>query len=248
MKFILEVIGFSIEACIKAQSAGANRIELCDNPHEGGTTPSYGFIKAARKNLHINLFPIIRPRGGDFFYSEDEFEMIQTDVEVCKNIGCDGVVIGALTKNGKVDKKRCGSLVDKAYPLSVTFHRAFDRTADPFEALEDIIEIGCERILTSGQRPSATEGASLIKQLIEKADDRIIIMPGSGVRADNVIELARKTGATEFHTSARKVLTTNMDYANPQMKETLESISVDEGEVKKIIKLLSEFQNNSITS
>ncbi|MEP6594772.1 MAG: copper homeostasis protein CutC [Ginsengibacter sp.] len=243
MKFILEVIGFSIEACVTAQSAGANRIELCDNPYEGGTTPSYGFIKTARQKLHILLYPMIRPRGGDFIYNDDEFNIMKTDINICKNLGCDGVVIGVLTSNGKVDKKRCSSLVECAYPLGVTFHRAFDRTVDPFEALEDIIEIGCERILTSGQRPTASEGASLIRDLVEKADERIIIMPGSGVKADNVANLAESTNAVEFHTAARKILDSKMDYKKPEMNESLELISVDGDEVKKIVKQLSHLKS-----
>lgn len=225
----IEVIGFTIESCEVAQSAGASRIELCDNPADGGTTASYGFIKAARKKLQIELFPIIRPRGGDFFYSDDEFEIMKTDVKLCKELGCDGVVIGMLTKDNKVDKKKSSSLVELAYPLGVTFHRAFDRTADPFEALEDIIEIGCERILTSGQKVNALDGAELIKQLIEKANDRIIIMPGSGVRSDNILQIAETTGATEFHSSARKQLETR--------------ISVDEEEIKKMLASLRGVQN-----
>lgn len=225
MNFIIEVIGFTIEGCIVAQQAGADRIELCDNPADGGTTASYGFIKAAREKLQVDLFPIIRPRGGDFFYSDDEFEIMKSDVKLCKQSGCDGIVIGMLTEDNKVDIRRCSLLVEYAYPLGVTFHRAFDRTADPFEALEDIVDVGCERILTSGQKPTAPEGTELIKQLIEKANERIIIMPGSGVRADNIIAIAEATGAVEFHTSARI--------------QNDDEISVDVNEVKEIIKKLA---------
>ena len=217
----LEIIGFTIEGCLIAENAGAHRIELCDNPADGGTTASYGFIKAAREKLRIELFPIIRPRGGDFFYSDEEFEIMKTDVKLCKELGCDGVVIGMLTNKNKVDKKKCSQLVELAYPLGVTFHRAFDRTIDPFEALEDIMEIGCERILTSGQKQDALEGADLIKQLINKADDRIIIMPGSGVKSDNIVQIAETTGAVEFHSSAR------VQFEN--------KISVDENEVKMML-------------
>lgn len=224
MNYKLEVIGFTIEGCMIAQKAGAHRIELCDNPADGGTTASYGFVKAAREKLQIELFPIIRPRGGDFFYSEDEFTIIKNDVRVCKELGCDGIVIGILTKDGKVDKKKCSLLVEYVYPLGVTFHRAFDRTVDPFEALEDIIDIGCERILTSGQMPTAFEGAELIKQLIGKADDRIIIMPGSGVRADNIIEIAEATGAVEFHTSARIELENKISVDDSEIKMMLASL------------------------
>jgi copper homeostasis protein len=226
MNFTLEVIGFTIEGCEIAQAAGANRIELCDNAADGGTTASYGFIKAAREKLQIELFPIIRPRGGDFFYSDDEFEIMKSDVKLCKELGCDGVVIGMLSVDKKVDKRRCGMLVDLAYPLSVTFHRAFDRTTDAFEALEDIIEIRCERILTSGQKPTAFEGPALIKQLIKQAEERIIIMPGSGVRSDNIVAIAESTGAVEFHSSAKI--------------ETEGKISVDKEEVQAMIAALQK--------
>lgn len=235
MKFLLEVIGFNIESCILAQDAGAQRIELCDNPGEGGTTPSYGFIKAARKNLHIDLYPIIRPRGGDFFYSDAEFEVMIADVKICKELGCDGVVIGILHADGTVDQERCRQLVALAYPMGVTFHRAFDRVNDASQALEDIIEIGCERILTSGLVPNALDGAEAIAALIKQADERIIIMPGSGVRADNIIELAKKTDAVEFHTSARVNIDSKMDYTNEAMKENLKSVSADADEIKNII-------------
>ncbi len=249
----LEVIGFTIEGCIAAQSAGADRIELCDNPGEGGTTPSYGFIKSARQKLQIELFPIIRPRGGDFLYSDTEFEIMKTDVKLCKQLGCDGVVIGMLNADGTIDKKRCSRLVELAYPLGVTFHRAFDRTKKPHltspkgrdlepdnlefysQALEDVIEIGCERILTSGLQPTALEGAETIAALIKQAGERIIIMPGSGIRSDNIIAIAQKTGATEFHTSARIFTGSKMSYTNERMKEELKSVAVDENEVKKII-------------
>lgn len=242
----LEVIGFNVQSCIIAQSCGAYRIELCDNPNEGGTTPSYGFIKAAREKLQIELYPIIRPRGGDFLYNEDEFEIMKTDVMICKELGCDGVVIGILQADGTVDKARCKQLVELAYPLGVTFHRAFDRVNDASQALEDIIEIGCEKILTSGLRPTALEGAETIATLIKQADERIMIMPGSGVRSANIIELAEKTGATEFHTSARINMESRMIYSNEWMKESLRSVTVDADEVKKIIELLHQQKKNTI--
>lgn len=236
----LEVIGFNIESCSLAQAAGAHRIELCDNPGEGGTTPSYGFIKAARKNLQINLFPIIRPRGGDFLYTDAEFDIMKSDIKICKEFGCDGVVIGILNPDGTVDKKKCSQLIELAYPLGVTFHRAFDRVNDSSQALEDIIEIGCERILTSGLQPNALDGAKLIASLIKQADERITIMPGSGVRSDNIIELANKTGAKEFHSSARINIESKMEYLNAAMKEKLQSVSVDVEEIKKMAGLISQ--------
>lgn len=203
MSLKLEVIGFTIDDCIKAQEAGVHRIELCDNVAEGGTTPSYGFIKAAREKLDIELYVMIRPRGGDFNYSKEEYEIMKEDIKVCKQLGCDGIVLGILTDKGEVDKARCSNLIELSYPMGVTFHRAFDRTADPFKAIEDIIDIGCERILTSGQKNTADEGAELIASLIKKADDRIIIMPGAGVRSDTILSIAEKTIAREFHSSAR---------------------------------------------
>ena len=242
MIFSLEVIGFNFESCVAAQAAGAHRIELCDNPGDGGTTPSYGFIKAAREILSIELYPIVRPRGGDFLYSAAEFEIMKTDVQLCKELGCDGVVIGMLQADGSVDKQRCKQLVDIAYPLGVTFHRAFDRVSDPFKALEDIIETGCERILTSGQKPTAGEGAEMIKALIEQADDRIIIMPGSGVRSGNIVDIATQTGATEFHTSARIFTESKMKFINEEMKENLHSVFIDSEEVKRMIELLMQLK------
>jgi len=231
----LEIIAFNITSCIRAQSAGASRIELCDNPADGGTTPSFGFIKAAREQLRIPLYCMIRPRGGDFLYSDEEIAIMKKDVAVCKELGCDGVVFGLLNADGAVDIKNTAELVRLAYPMGVTFHRAFDRVKDPESALEVIIETGCERILTSGLKPTAPEGAELIARLIKDADDRIIIMPGSGVRSGNIMELAKKTGATEFHSSARMKLDSRMNYSNAAMKENLASMTVDEQEIKNLI-------------
>ena len=240
---VLEVIGFNIQSCQIAQDAGADRIELCDNPGEGGTTPSYGFIKAARKILQLQLYPIIRPRGGDFLYSAEEFDIMKTDIAICKELGCDGVVLGMLNKEGSIDKKRCSQLVALAYPMGVTFHRAFERCANPFEALEDIIEIGFERILTSGQQPTALEGAHFINELIRQADDRIIIMPGSGVRSTNLAEIAQKTGATEFHSSARIWIASAMEFFNHEMQEELQTVITDAEEVRKLREAIDQHFN-----
>jgi copper homeostasis protein len=239
MNFKLEVIAFNIESCVLAQQSGAHRIELCDNSAEGGTTPSIGMIKAARAKVDIELFPIIRPRGGEFFYTVDEFDIMKEDILQCKNIGCDGVVIGLLHLDGTVDKTRTSQLVNLAYPMSVTFHRAFDRTNDPFKALEDIIDCGCERILTSGQQPTASEGIELINALIRHADDRIIIMPGSGLRSDNISSIAKQSGAVEFHSSARMISDSRMNFNNPTMKELLKTVVLDAAEVSKMATLLS---------
>jgi len=212
MSIQLEICCFNLSSAVIAQQAGAHRVELCASPGEGGTTPSPGVISTARERLHIALYPIIRPRGGDFLYSDDEFRVMLKEVEFCKKAGCNGVVLGILKPDGSVDKQRCARLVELAYPLGVTFHRAFDWTANPFEAMEDIISIGCERILTSGQRPAAIEGAALINELVREADERISIMPGSGVRSSNITELVEKTDAGEYHTSARVLQASRMEF------------------------------------
>lgn len=216
-KITLEICAASVASCIAAQEGGADRIELCDNLLEGGTTPSYATIALAREKVNILLYPIIRPRGGDFLYDDLEFEIMKKDIQLCKQLGCDGVVIGLLTAEGKIDIPRTKELVNLAWPLGVTFHRAFDMTDDPFQALEDIIETGCERILTSGQRNIAIEGASLIAELVNKADGRIIIMAGSGVRANTIADLVKTTQAREYHTTAKAYIDSLMQYRNPNV-------------------------------
>lgn len=242
IRYKVEIIAFTIEACSVIAEAGANRIELCANPAEGGTTPSYGMIKSAREAAGISLFPIIRPRGGDFLYSDAEFRIIEEDVKLCKQLGCDGVVLGLLHKDGSIDVKRTARLVEIAYPMEVTFHRAFDHCRDPFEALEQLIKIGCNRILTSGQKPLATEGAALLAELVEKAADRIIIMPGSGVRPDNIAALAQKTGAVEFHSSLRTRMPSAMDYRQPAFhtyEEDYSHITTDAEAIRLLIQQLN---------
>ena len=195
----LEIIGFNIESCIAAQEASGNKIwSVAITLQKAVPLPSYGFIKAARKRNSVELYVMIRPRGGDFFYSDEEFEIMKADIEMCKQSGCDGVVIGLLKKDGSVDKKRCRELVALAYPLGVTFHRAFDRTKDPFAALEDIIETGCERILTSGQQPKAVDGAHIIKELIIKAfTTGLSLCRVQGVNAENIISIAENTSGAK---------------------------------------------------
>jgi len=217
MSIVLEICAASVASCIAAQEGGAQRIELCDNLLEGGTTPSYATIALAREKVSIALYPIIRPRGGDFLCDDLEFEIMKKDIEVCKQLGCDGIVIGLLTVDGKVDKERCKVLVELAWPMGVTFHRAFDMTEDPMQALEDIIDIGCERILTSGQRNTAMEGVSLLRELVQQADGRIAIMVGAGVRSTNIEALINETGATEFHTTAKGFVESKMQYRNPDV-------------------------------
>lgn len=215
--FTLEICAASVASCIAAEDGGANRIELCDNLLEGGTTPSHGTIAVARDKVKIDLYTIIRPRGGDFLYTDLEFEVMIKDIERCKQLGCNGVVIGILTPDGRIDKQRCKLLTELAWPMGVTFHRAFDMTDNPFEALEDIISIGCERILTSGSRSTAVEGAPLLKDLLERANDRIAIMAGSGVRSGNIAQLIKATRIMEYHTTAKAYEESKMIYRNPNV-------------------------------
>lgn len=236
----LEVIAFNISCCYEIERSGAHRIELCANPHEGGTTPSAGFIDAARKKVSIELFPIIRPRGGNFLYSEDEYEVIKADVMYCRDAGCDGIVTGLLQQDGRVDKQRISEIVRIADPMEVTFHRAFDRTPDAFAAMEDILNAGCTRILTSGLQPTAHDGRNLLRELVERAKSRIIIMPGSGIRSSNIREIATLTGATEFHSSARKISEDSMHYINNNLSDPQGHAVVDAGEVINMLKALNQ--------
>ena len=212
-----EICANSVASCIAAQEGGADRVELCSGIPEGGTTPSFGMIRKARVSIDIGLNVIIRPRGGDFLYTSDELEEMVHDIRVAKELGADGLVFGCLTKEGNVDKEAMSILMEAAEGLPVTFHRAFDHSADPFKAIEDIIELGCARILTSGCRPTALEGAPLLAQLVEKAGDRIIIMPGCGVKENNIAEIARLSGAREFHFSARESVESGMTFRNPEV-------------------------------
>lgn len=231
---ILEIAVFNISSALLASKAGADRIELCENPVEGGTTPSYGTLKIAREKISIPVFPIIRPRGGDFLYSEEEFAVIKKDIALCKELGFEGIVTGLLHADGSIDTKRTQQLVSLAYPMELSFHRAFDRAKDPMQALEDIIASGCTRILTSGQTPDAFNGKELIRQLVEKAGSRIIIMPGSGVRSNNIKELATYTGAVELHSSARISTASAMEFSQAGMKEKSENTSVDVEEIRRM--------------
>jgi copper homeostasis protein len=214
---ILEACVNSAISAIEARKGGAGRVELCENLHDGGTTPSAGSIRFARKNLHIGLFVMIRPRGGDFLYSDDEFEIMQEDIRMAKVSGADGVVSGILLPDGSVDMKRMKVLVEDARPMGFTFHRAFDMTADPFAAMEDLIKLGIDRILTSGQQPTAPQGAALIKELILRAAGRIIIMPGSGIREHNAADLVRFTGAEELHIHLEKQEQGGMNFRQPSV-------------------------------
>ena len=237
-KVILEIAVFSVEAALNAISAGADRIEFCENPNEGGTTPSYGSLKTLSALTTIPVFPIIRPRGGDFLYTEAEYACIKADLLMVKELGYPGAVIGLLNADGTIDKERTTELVKLAAPMQITFHRAFDRCNDPIKGLEDIIETGCIRILTSGQVPNIEDAIPTVKLLVEKAAGRIIILPGSGVRASNCQAIINETGAVEIHSSARKAIASQMKHNANSMQENMISMGVDENEVKAMLAAL----------
>ncbi|MDB5208611.1 MAG: copper homeostasis protein CutC [Flavisolibacter sp.] len=235
VNYIIEIATADFITTQSAVQGGADRIELCAALTEGGTTPSYGTIKKCREVFAIELFPIVRPRGGDFLYTDEEYEIILQDVRLCKDLGCDGVVIGMLKRDGTLPVRKTAKLIAEAYPMDVTFHRAFDRCAEPFEAMEQLIQIGCTRILTSGQQPAAPQGIDLIANLIKAANARIVIMPGSGVRKENIKEIAQRTGAVEFHSSLRSKQRSGMEFIHPAFEKSEESYSnaaIDVEEVK----------------
>jgi copper homeostasis protein len=207
-----EVCVDSIAGIRAAREADAERVELCANLLEGGTTPSLGTILVARKVADIKLHVMIRPRGGDFLYDEDEIATMEADIASAKSAGVDGVVFGVLTRDGRVDRETTERLIARARPVSVTFHRAFDMTPEPLIALETLIELGVDRILTSGQEPTAYEGAERIAELIKAAVDRVIILPGGGINARNVARIAAVTGASEIHFAARVPATSAMRF------------------------------------
>ena len=213
----IEIVVYNIESALKAQEGGADRIELCDNPGEGGTTPSAGVIELVRQNLNIDVYVMIRPRGGDFFYSNYEFHAMKRDVVQCQRLSVDGVVFGILNADGTIDKKRCQELIGRARPLKVTCHRAFDMTRDPFEALEDCIAVGFDRILTSGREPQAGQGASLIGELVKKAAGRITIMAGSGVNEETVEGIVTQSRVSDIHFSATTSRNSAMQYVQSKI-------------------------------
>ncbi len=210
MNFKTEICADSVESAINAQLAGADRVELCDNLPEGGTTPGFGTITSARQNLDIDLNVIIRPRGGDFLYTGIEYDIMRRDIEVCGEAGINGVVFGILSTGGAIDVDRTAKLVELATPMQVTFHRAFDMCNDPVQGLEDVIASGASRLLTSGQKNVCRDGMELIRQLVVQAGERIIVMPGSGIDETNAALIATTTRAREYHLSGRKTIDSRM--------------------------------------
>ncbi|MNK03464.1 Copper homeostasis protein CutC [compost metagenome] len=242
----LEICANSIESAIAAEKGGADRIELCANLGEGGTTPSYGQIKWCVENLQLEVWPLIRPRGGDFLYTTAEFENILEDISVCKQIGCDGVVTGLLNSNGSIDEERCKQIISAAFPMPVAFHRAFDMSNDLNKTLETIIDLGFVRILTSGGKENAEVGANEIAKLILQASERIEIMPGAGINADNLTKIARITGAKSFHTTAKSIVSSKMQFKNATSKmgnSNADEFNFEQTDVDKV-KVLKEILNS----
>lgn len=213
----LEICVDSVESVLAAQHAGADRVELCAGLIEGGTTPSLGMVQAVRQRASLGVMVIIRPRAGDFLYSSDEMEVMLADVAMARKAGADGVVIGCLTADGSIDRVGTRALIQAARPMQVTFHRAFDLCRDPLVALEEVIELGADRILTSGQENTVLEGVDLIRDLIRRAAGRTIIMPGGGITPRNVSRIIALTGATEIHMSCRRGVESGMTYRNSRV-------------------------------
>lgn len=213
---LIEVCVDSVESAVAAQEGGADRIELCDNLLEGGTTPSIGMIDVVRAQVKIPIHVLIRPRGGDFCYSDLEYAVMQRDIVTIGAQGVDGFVLGILTPEGDVDLVRTRALVEIARPRHITFHRAFDMSRNPQEALEALIGLGIERVLTSGQEPSALEGLAMINTLIQQARNRIIIMPGGGV-ARSLQQIVTASDVQEVHMSVNKQVESAMTYRNPRV-------------------------------
>ena len=240
----LEICVFSVESALSAQKAGADRVELCSGFTEGGLTPSAGTIRMVRKLLNIECYVMIRPRGGDFCYTNTEFEQMHHDIEYVKSCGADGVVLGALQPNGHVNIIRTREMVQHAAPLKVTFHRAFDLAANPFRAVDDLVVCGCRRILTSGQKAVAIEGLDAIKKIVSHAAGRIDIMAGSGVNPENASKLI-ETGVQALHFSAKKIYSGRMMYRNPEVPlmqteamSDYDLIGVDEGKIRKMVEMI----------
>ncbi|MCI0474443.1 MAG: copper homeostasis protein CutC [Ignavibacteria bacterium] len=244
----IEICVTNAESALKAQKAGADRIELCGNLLQGGITPGISAVEVIRKNLSIDMNVMVRPGEGDFLYNDYDFDIMLRDIRYFKKAGADGIVTGILKKDGSVDFERSRELVKIAKPMSATFHRAFDMTPDPYEALEKIIDCGFDRILTSGGKKSAWEGRKLIKGLIQKAGNRIIIMPGAGINDKNAVDIIDYTGANEIHLSAKIFTDSKMKFHNRSLSAKLSNItggyrnqSVNEKIIRKIRKITENY-------
>lgn len=246
-EYKLEICCFTVESALKAETFGADRIELCDNYREGGTTPSFGAVKIAVNTLKIPVNVIVRPRGGDFLYTSVEYDIIRQDVINIRESGANGVVIGFLKYNGEIDLEKTKEIVSLAKPMEVTFHRAFDMCRDPLTALEQLKETGITRILTSGAQNSVMEGIALLPELVKKAGDQISIMPGCGVNEETLEQLLTKTNAREFHSASKKFEDSKMEYINPNVSmggfgdvDEYQNVSVDGRKIEAMSQMLRE--------
>ncbi|MDR2083995.1 MAG: copper homeostasis protein CutC [Bacteroidales bacterium] len=235
--FLFEVCANSVESAINAQTGGADRIELCANLESGGTTPSYASIKLCKEKLTIPINVLIRPRNGDFLYTDLEFQEIISDIILCKELGVSGIVCGFLNSNGTIDIERTKKIVELTYPLSFTFHRAFDVSRNPFESLEDIISCGATRILTSGTSDKAINATEILSKLILQANQRIVIMPGSGINENNIIELHSKTKAKEYHFSGSATHHSEMEFQKNNI------ISTEKSDYSKTVSDVEKIRN-----
>ncbi len=213
----LEICIDSVESAVAAQAGGANRVELCSALFEGGLTPSAGLLETVREQIQIHVAAMIRPRGGDFCYDAAEVRIMERDIRLAKSLGADVIVLGLLNPDGTVDRENSKRLMDLARPLPVTFHRAFDMAREPYEALDVVLELGAERLLTSGQEKSAVEGMDLIAELVKRSGDRLIVMPGGGVTERNLKKILSHTGAREIHGSASASKESRMSHRNSRV-------------------------------
>lgn len=245
----VEICVDSLESAIAAERGGATRVELCSDLLEGGITPSAGLIATARKKISIGLHVMIRPRGGDFLYGDDEFDVMRRDVVMAKQLGADGVVFGLLDPDGNVDVQRTRQLVDLARPLKTTFHRAFDISADLGRALENVVEAGADRILTSGGAQTALEGSAVLSTLVECAKDRVIIMAGGGIDDQNVQVVLEKTGVREIHAALKTIVESPMKYRSQSISmgvaggSEYQRFVVPESKVVKLVRAVRPFES-----
>ncbi len=217
-RLLLEIACGSLGSALAAQAGGADRVELFADLAGGGTTPSHGTLAAARDRLHLPLFVLVRPRAGDFLYDEAEVDAMLADIRHCRALGCDGVVLGALTAEAVIDLPVCRELVAAAGDMQVTFHRAFDAVRDAHAALEDVVSLGCSRVLSSGGRASALLGADVLAERVAQANGRIRVMAGAGITAANIVEVVRGSGCGEFHASASRLRASRMNYRNDTLR------------------------------
>jgi len=231
---LLEICANSFQSAKNAQDAGAHRIELCQELSVGGITPSFGLIKEVKEQLSIPVHVLIRPRAGDFVYSDEEFNIMKTDIESCKSLGCEGIVTGLLKTDSTIDVARTKQLVTLAKPMQFTFHRAFDCVKDPFLSLNELMHQGIERVLTSGQAETAEKGIELLAQLLKDSHNKITIMPGGGVNKTNVKKFIA-IGYHEFHTSASVIY--------KEKSATLFSEQLTVSSTEKIRAILNELSN-----